>query len=183
MKKLLLLLTITVTLSCCNKNDDDQPTNPIDQLPPATQIGANTFGALLDGEPFIPSGGTNPLDCVYQFVNGGYFFALQGNKRDSNNNLITIAIGINNLQIEQGESYDLLENVDGNASGGTGFTFTIADNQSSSTNSQFTGELTITKLDFTNNIVSGTFWFDVEHPVTGETVEIREGRFDTLFTQ
>ena len=66
---------------------------------------------------------------------------------------------------------------------GTGFTFSITDNQSSSTNSQFTGELSITKLDFTNNIVSGTFWFDIEHPVTGETVEIRNGRFDTLFTQ
>lgn len=51
------------------------------------------------------------------------------------------------------------------------------------TDGTYTGELTITKLDYTNNIVSGTFWFDLKHPATGETVKIREGRFDTHFTQ
>ncbi len=91
MKKLLLLIITTFTLSCCNK-DDDQPKTELDKLPPATQTGANTFGCLLDGQAFIPSGGTNPLDCVYQFVNGGYYFALQGNKRDSENNLFTISV-------------------------------------------------------------------------------------------
>ena len=48
---------------------------------------------------------------------------------------------------------------------------------------QYTGKLIITKLDFENQIVSGIFWFDLENPFTGERVEIREGRFDTLFTQ
>ena len=55
--------------------------------------------------------------------------------------------------------------------------------ESSFTNQEYTGELIITKLDFNNQIVSGTFWFDLENPFTGERVEIREGRFDTLFTQ
>jgi hypothetical protein len=55
----------------------------------------------LDGEPFIPGGGTNPLDCVYQFVNGEYYFGLQGNKRNENNNLITIALSTNELEIEE----------------------------------------------------------------------------------
>lgn len=67
---LLFLSLILLSTSSC-KDDDDTPTNPVDQLPPATQTGENTFGCLLDGEVFIPSGGTNPLDCVYQFVNGG----------------------------------------------------------------------------------------------------------------
>jgi len=44
------------------------------------------------------------------------------------------------------------------------------------------GKLTITKLDFEKRIVSGIFWFDLQHPITGERIEIREGRFDTLFT-
>jgi len=44
------------------------------------------------------------------------------------------------------------------------------------------GELHITKLDFEKRIVSGTFWFDLKDPKTGERIEIREGRFDTLFT-
>ncbi|WP_425413758.1 hypothetical protein [Psychroflexus tropicus] len=41
----------------------------------------------------------------------------------------------------------------------------------------------MTKLDTDNQIVSGTFWFDVEHPTTGEVLEIREGRFDMQYTE
>lgn len=44
-----------------------------------------------------------------------------------------------------------------------------------------TGELTITKLDFENNIVSGTFWYDIED-TQGVIHQIREGRFDMHFT-
>ncbi len=91
MKNLLILVTM-LTLTACNNDDDNTPTNPIDQLPPATQTGENTFGALLDGEPFIPSGGTNPLDCVYQLINGERFFNLQGNKRDADFNLIGLSL-------------------------------------------------------------------------------------------
>lgn len=50
------------------------------------------------------------------------------------------------------------------------------------TTPEVTGELTIIKLDFENNIVSGTFWFDAIND-DGEIVEIREGRFDMRFTQ
>ena len=92
MKKLFLFVTITFLLSCCNKNDDDTPTNPLEQLPPATQTGANTFGCLLDGELFLPSGGFNSLDCVYQLINGERYFNLQGNRDDENFNLIRISL-------------------------------------------------------------------------------------------
>ena len=67
--------------------------------------------------------------------------------------------------------------------GGGSFNPNNTSQEFSTTNSQYTGALTITKLDFANNIVSGTFWFDLENPYTGETVEIRDGRFDSLFTQ
>jgi hypothetical protein len=176
MKNMLLILLLTLLNSC--GNDDDQPTNPIDQLPTATQTGANTFGCLLDGEAFIPRGGINPLDCVYQFVNGSYFFSLQGNKRDSQNNLELIGLSTNNLQIFENQTYSLNENIALNAYGTYAFNAIF-----SRTNSIQTGNLTITKLDQTNQIVSGTFWFDVEHPISGEIVEVREGRFDMQYTQ
>ena len=175
MKNMLLILLLTLLNSC--GNDDDQPTNPIDQLPTATQTGANTFGCLLDGEAFIPNGGINPLDCVYQFVGGGYFFALQGNKRNTNNDLIRIGLGTNRLQIEEEQTYDLLENAEGNASGTYRFNF-----DSPYTTSVHTGELTITKLDQVNQVVSGTFWFDVKDS-NGTVHQIREGRFDMQYTQ
>ena len=98
MKNLIIKFSILLLLlACCNavscdKNDDDSPQDPISQLPPATQVGANTFGALLDGEPFIPRGGINPLDCQYQLINGERYFSLQGRKRNENFNLISLSL-------------------------------------------------------------------------------------------
>nr|WP_315258202.1 hypothetical protein [uncultured Flavobacterium sp.] len=83
MKNLLLLLTIALTLSCCDK-DDDKPKNPIDQLPPATQIGANTFGCLLDGEVFKPGLTNNSYNCFYQLVDGEYYFLVTANNSKNN---------------------------------------------------------------------------------------------------
>ncbi|WP_397337511.1 DUF6252 family protein [Paenimyroides tangerinum] len=50
-------------------------------------------------------------------------------------------------------------------------------------NINYKGEFTITKLDLQKQIISGTFWFDVKDPKTGEKIEVREGRFDTHFSQ
>ncbi len=73
---ILLLLLACCTAVSCDKNDDDSPRDPISQLPPATQVGANTFGALLDGEPFRPGSVINPLICFYQLIDGEMFFGL-----------------------------------------------------------------------------------------------------------
>src|SRR5690554_6523302 len=52
--------------------------------------------------------------------------------------------------------------------------------QSFETNTEYTRELHITKLDKEKNIISGTFWFDAVNE-QGTKVEIREGRFDMVF--
>ena len=52
----------------------------------------------------------------------------------------------------------------------------------SRTNSIQTGNLTITKLDQVNQVVSGAFWFDVKDS-NGTVHQIREGRFDMQYTQ
>ena len=176
MKQLLIVLTLILTLSCC-KDDDVTPINPIDQLPPATQTGANTFGCLLDGKAFLPDGRHLSLDCIYQFVDGGYHFALQGNRRDELSHKITIALGTNKLEIEQGETYNLFENIDGNANGVYAYSINI-----SYTTQIHTGKLTITKLDQINQIVSGTFWYDIKD-YNDVVHHIREGRFDMHYTQ
>src|SRR5690606_7751402 len=139
--KYILLIFLTTTISCCNKDDDNPPPDPVDQLPPATQTGAGTFGCLLDGEVFLPGNSSNNLDCVYQFVNGGYYFALQSNKRDINNNRITLAIGTNRLEINEGGTYSLIDFTEGNASG----IYSYANN-ANYTSENNTGELKITKL-------------------------------------
>jgi len=181
MKKLILFtLLFTSLLSCCD--NDDNEANEV--LPPATQTGAGTFACKINGQSFIDTSG-GYFNCFYQLIDGEYFFGIGGNDEDyaNTNTPWSISLGTTKKTISENEVLPLLEIIDGNASGDGGFSFSNTNNQSSSTSSQYTGELTITKLDFTNHIVSGTFWFNIKHPTTGATVEIREGRFDTLFTQ
>ncbi|OIQ18609.1 MAG: hypothetical protein BM557_06700 [Flavobacterium sp. MedPE-SWcel] len=181
MKNIFFTLLILLSLTACNNDDNNNgSTNPVDQLPPATQTGENSFGCLLDGEAFIPRGGTNPLDCVYQLVDGGYYFGLQGNKRNSNNDLVGISVGTNSLQLFENQTYQLLENTTNNAQGIYSFYSSSINNYY--TSQTHTGELTITKLDIENQIVSGTFWFDVQDN-DGVVHQIREGRFDMQYTQ
>jgi hypothetical protein len=176
--KYLLLLFLALTVNSCDKNDDDDgPQDPISQLPPATQVGANTFGALLDGEPFIPSGGINPLDCVYQLIDGEYYFAVQGNKRDENFDLFSLSLTTNAKSLETGQTYELKDRSTGNVSGLYSFRGTFFN-----TTTENFGQLTITKLDLNSQIISGTFFYDVIDG-NGNLREIRDGRFDMRFTQ
>jgi hypothetical protein len=174
MKKLVLLLLTTFTLSSCN-NEDDKPTNPIDQLPPETQIGANTFGCLLDGKAFLPGNFPNSTNCFYQFVDGEYYFLVSA-ANDTNDNLKVIRLRTEKKQIFEGETYDLFEWVDGNATGN----FTNNNIELYTTHTH-TGKLTITKLDNINYTVSGTFWFNVQDTY-GVVHHITEGRFDFQYT-
>ena len=176
MKKIISLLIITTFLACCNKDDNPTPTNPVDQLPPATQTGANTFGCLLDGEIFKPGLTNNSYNCFYQLVDGEYYFLVTAN-RTKNNILKGIFVGTEKRTISQGQTLNLYERIGGNAWG----TYFL-NSDPYTTNVINTGELKITKLDFTNNIVSGTFWYDVKDN-QGVIHQIRDGRFDMQFTQ
>ncbi|GEC78424.1 hypothetical protein [Flavobacterium aquatile] len=175
MKKLLLLLLTTFSLSCCNKDDDNPQT-----LPPATQTGAGTFACYVNGKPFIDNSG-GFFNCFYQLVDGEYYFSIGGNDEDILPQ--NIYIQTQKRTISEGETLIFNEIADGNANAGAGFTLSITENYQSYTNTIYSGQLIITKLDFADNIVSGTFSFDILHPVTGEIIQIRDGRFDTIFTQ
>ena len=72
-------LCFSLTFTHCENND------PQDQLPPITQIGANTFGAIVDGRVFIPKdktgyyapGGGRPRGL--SILGGNHTFVLQAN--------------------------------------------------------------------------------------------------------
>jgi hypothetical protein len=176
--KYLFLLFLAITINSCDKNDDDSPRDPISRLPPATQTGANTFGALLDGEPFIPAGGSNPLDAQYQLINGEWYFFVGGSKRVEDFNLLSLSLSTNARELETGQTYILVSEFDaGGVSGVYGFNGDFYD-----TDDLNSGELSITRLDLNAQIVSGTFFFDIIDE-NGELREIREGRFDMRFTR
>lgn len=181
-RKQFILLILFSTMAglgslSCNNDDDNNPQNPINQLPPETQTGANTFGALLDGEVFLPGQSNNPLDCQYQLISGERYFQLQARNRNENFNLISLSLSSIAKEIEAGETYQLIEEAEGNVNGRYGFSGTF-----SFTNSSQTGQMTITHLDLENQTVSGTFWFDIIDQ-NGDLRQIREGRFDMQFTQ
>ncbi len=172
MKKFILFLVLPLLL-CCSKDDDSSAS-----LPPATQTGAGTFGCKVNGKNFVHNDGL--INCYYQYVDGGYYFNIQGIDKyfQSPNSLRLETI---NRTIDESEMIPLIQELNGNASAGGRFFLSSSVSEAAYTDEEYTGELNITKFDLQNRIVSGTFWFDLKHPYSGEKVEVREGRFDSHF--
>ena len=173
MKKLLLSLFVCLTFLCM-KCEEETPKEPIDLLPPPTQTGENTFGCLVDGEPFTPDGRPLSFTTEYSYYQGEHYLRISGDRRYEDG-LLSIGIGTEGLAINEGETYELLEREQGNAYGSryksSNFTYT---------SSESTGKLIITKLDTEEHIMSGTFFFDIKS-VEGKTYKVREGRFDIKY--
>lgn len=179
MYKNIFLLLLIVLITSCDKDENTPQT-----LPEATQTGRGIFACYVDGKPFIDNSGSpnsNNFNCFYQFVEGEYYFGISA--FDTSIMPQNIFIGSYKKQIFQSETYSLLEANDGNLGAGGGFSISQSNYQVSNTSINNSGQLTINKLDFTSRIVSGTFSFDILHPVTGELIQIRDGRFDTHFGQ
>ncbi|OGS69050.1 MAG: hypothetical protein A3G95_04400 [Flavobacteria bacterium RIFCSPLOWO2_12_FULL_31_7] len=177
MKKLLFLLLITFTLSCCN--NDNNPFSGSDQLPAETQTGANTAGCLINGQVFIPhqEGLTPELQCNYEFIDGQFYFTFRfSDFRNGEAKSVMLQSKKTTLQVN--ETYLLNKNMlDNGDFMGAGGMYLPTPSNIFYTNTIKTGELKITHLDLSNSIISGTFWFDSENSA-GETVQIRSGRFD-----
>ena len=177
MKHFFLLLLTTITLSCCSSDDDN---NNGDQLPPETQTGANTAGCLVDGQVFLPHqrGLNAALLCNYEFIDGKFYFNLVIN---DNRETIGKTVSVRTGEISLATNSIYLLNISNTIFqpdfiGGGGI-YGIGASNYFYTNSIKTGELKITRLDLSNSIISGTFWFDAVNSA-GETVQIRSGRFD-----
>jgi len=151
--------------SCWNQNDDPKP---VDQLPPYTQIGANTMGCLVDGRVFIP---------IKHDLEGKYF----GCHDDDLTMYIDrkgerVVIGIWDKTVTDTGEYDL--------------TYKRAQREvyylpppyapGFQTNPLHTGKLHITYWDKQYHIMAGTFYFDA---ITGDSsiVHITDGRFDMIY--
>jgi hypothetical protein len=167
-----LLLAALLGLSQCKKNDPD----PASQLPPATQTGANTFGCLLNGQPWLPGGndGTANYSVYYD-----YTYA-QG----------TLSVATYRLTGKGGDEQDLGLNSDSLRTTGTYKLRAMGHHQASfinaTTNCRYyatdpgtycQGTLTITRLDRALGIVSGTFAFTLARPGC-DTIKVTQGRFD-----
>lgn len=176
-------LVITLfTFSNCKR---DKTNNPVDELPPETQTGANTFGCLIDGKVFLPKG--NPLagpilKAQYQLVNGRQGFGISARHSNGETGKIVGIIG-DSVMISIG-TINLTSLSPGKFRGG--YTYSDLSNLtgiSYNTNEIEKGQITIKHFDTINQIVSGIFWFDAKDTVTGKIVQIREGRFDLPYVR
>ena len=173
MKIYLLLLPLLWVLLGCQKDDP----NPVDQLPPATQTGANTFGCLVNGQAWTPQGhdGTSNYSVVYDSgLNGGLFDLKTYRYPGGSNKFQNIALNIiSNARIG---SYSL---------GDTQRTRVVFQdtntscywNSRDSATTYRRGTLTITRLDLQAGIISGTFAFTLYKPGC-DSVRVTHGRFD-----
>jgi hypothetical protein len=173
MRKLLLILITTFTLCSCDK-DNDKPTNPVSQLPPATQTGENTFGCLINGEPFVVSNTSNQT-AIYQ--DGGL---LIGGQKNINNNLTQVSMFISEANIgaiiAENNSYVLNSN-----SVPKGEYYIENQNCFYFTSSNYTGSLMITKIDNINFVISGKFEFKSISDNCADVTNITDGRFDLQY--
>jgi hypothetical protein len=172
MKKHFIWLVLLIALVAC-KRDKEQP-NPDPDLPPATQIGANTFGCYINGQPWTPKGrvglGTNFYMSYDSWLFGGLidigvYRIVDGIRED---------ITINGSPVTKIGKYLFTKTTTHNVS------FTDKNGvfyRGKDEDVNVSGELDITKFDLQNGIISGTFDFKLEkqgHP----TIEATKGRFD-----
>jgi hypothetical protein len=179
MKNLFLLLLTVFTLCSCDK-DDDKAKTELDKLPPATQTGAQTFGCLIDGKAFVPPKfGSNSPNAFYQFVGGAYTLGINA-ATGGGTELKGINIGCLDAPLISDSNYILLEKSPPNYFGQyTIYGGGIILNGTSSAN--LPGNLTITRFDPVNFIISGIFEFTVLDD-NGSEINITDGRFDMQYT-
>jgi len=174
---LLIWLSICI-ISCEKPNNAVADPNNIPGLPPATQSGANTFGCLVNGVPWVPAGsnGTSNLSIDYDpVINNGIFsiVAYRFNLSSNDQMIMGIRNGLNSLnsQSELTLSSNSL--------------YSISFNERCHWFNQFTdvssnGTLTLKKFDRANRIIAGEF--NAKMFKAGcDTIKITNGRFDFKF--
>jgi len=174
MKNIFILLYSVLLLSSCKKS--------VDALPDATQTGANTFGLKLNGEFWVPqkfAGINSPV--LEAFYSGTGDLRITANNFASEPTETEFEIFVKNAGAAA--VYELNQNTEvyPNASSSYGYYVKRKINPLNEwiTNSQYKGNVTITKLDLTNRIVSGTFQFNAgSMDSSAAPITVTDGRFD-----
>jgi hypothetical protein len=179
--RLLITMSLLIWILClstsCNKDDD-----LLNDLPKATQTGANTFGCLVNGEPWVAEIGLGiftpslrKIDMVYDETDTGLF---------NNNNWGVRSKRVTKDSINEGFVFTA-NNFDNPVFLNRNDNKLIATFRSINltpsvyyldTLQVYTIE--ITNLDTMKNICSGVFDFYVLSADKSDTLHITDGRFD-----
>ena len=162
---LFAFLLLALTLTACKP-----------ELPPVTRVGANSVGALVDGNVWLPQiNGLRPnisasfdeadnlLTVTATNLGDGTYFLWELQPLPAEDTYVLADWEANGIRFEYGEISD--------QQGGDRRPYVPVDGS---------GALEITLLDTDNGVFAGTFSFDVTSP-TGDVITIQDGRFDVRF--
>ena len=190
MKTTILIINLFITLTSCNSNNDNSFTPT---LPAITQTGANTFGCYIDGKLLVPRDGDGsfnlPSHGATHFVTGtpptDYNSSLTIHDYTGNARLLQLYIenvqnGEGLYQIKESNCQDF---AGGNPNPSINIYCRLKDEQTGENkyycSIENSGNLNITRYDYSNGIISGTFDFNaVNKDDSNDIIEITEGRFD-----
>lgn len=172
MKQLLYSCCILLcfTQATCKK---EKPA--IEQLPPATQTGAGTFGCLINGKAFMPKGWGGREPNFYIIVDPGFdgnlhikVYRLIEGKKES--------ISIFCYDIQQKGEYT----IDADKRTWINYRNEMSNcNFLQASDNYVSGILKITKYDLQNRIIAGEFECKLFDEASGcDTIKVTNGRFD-----
>lgn len=179
----LLPVLALLGLAQCKKNES-APDSPVDQLPAATQTGANTFGCLLNGQPWTPTynlaiGTPPPLRVTYDPTYTGGSLQIRA---------IRAVTGLPDGQyifldcspLSKTGTYPISNTGPAGVYYSTGLRSGPCQEYryyNHAPGFSMKGQLVITRLDMSAGIIAGTFSFVLAQ--TGcDTVKVTQGRFD-----
>ncbi|MDO5617054.1 MAG: DUF6252 family protein [Cruoricaptor ignavus] len=186
MKKLLLLLGLfSLILISCREDDSDKRVNP-NILPEATQNGANTGGALVDGKVWVSSTKRYYRGAgeVYMIRSATGHFSLKVSMRHLSGDS-EILIDLEDITpLEVNKKYYFNNN---SRDANDYYNTTVVYGDLLSFKEYYyhsgyfaDGYLIINRIDFEKRFISGVFEFTAEDE-NGNTVTITDGRFDKKF--
>ena len=189
MKTIILLVFLAIT--SCNKDSVKQ--DPIAQLPPETQTGANTFGVTINGKVYIPRtptgvnvGGTPQAVRFWRSPDAEHIYDDLEIVDGASNVGFKIIIHLQNLFLNGNGQYVLKQSnfqEQGDSIPFNQIYFKIWDSKISNYayygSIENEGKVYVTRYDFANRIFSGNFSGKfVRYDNPNEFITITDGRFD-----
>jgi len=176
MKRTLATLALSFLIFSCKKD--------IKELPPATQTGANTFGAMVNGDMWVPQGfgsinASNILET--RLLGNNLFITAQNFASSPNESEFDIrVIGLTSTGV-----YPLNSNVS-HPSSSYSYAYYVKRRLTPLyewiTSSVNTGSVSVSRFDTAARIVSGTFSFSGgEITNAAPVLNVTEGRFDLKY--
>ncbi len=174
---LLIILAMPFMANKCEKLDNNYiPPLDNDGLPYATQTGENTFGCLINGEPWVPDGRGSTYFRNYRLTDVSYkdsSFFLVVMKESTVEGFDILRIGkIENTNLISGE---YTEN-------GKRFEFSNHTLTSSKKIDVISYNITYTKYDTISKVISGNFDAEFKINETNKMIKMEKGRFDLRIT-